>query len=88
MYENKDRLSEKSPKITTLLLSTSRKIIKNRRMLYHQLLFAIINFNCMNVRETRRPIPMEKPHFPRVKPSGNMVLLWGTNLHISPTLMQ
>lgn len=48
MYENKDRLSEKSPKITTLLVSTGRKIIKNRRMLYHQLLFAIINFNCMN----------------------------------------
>lgn len=49
MYENKDRLSEKSPKITTLLVSTGRKIIKNRRMLCHQLLFAIINFNCMNV---------------------------------------
>lgn len=82
-YNNK-----KNQPITTLLLTTSRKIIRNRSTLYNHM---FIGIKKLLLHDGEKSYNAEKLYFTLAKPSGNMIFFLGgggTNLHISLTIMQ
>lgn len=82
-YNNK-----KNQPIKTLLLTTSRKIIRNRSTLYNHMFNGIKK---LLLHDGEKSHNAEKSYFTLAKPSGNMIFFGGrggTYLHISLTIMQ
>lgn len=67
-YNNK-----KTQPITTLLLTTSQKIIRNRSTLYNHM---FIGIKKLLLHDGEKSYNTEKSYFTLAKPSGNMIVFW------------
>lgn len=74
-YNNKTKM-KKQP-ITTLLLTTSQKIIRNRSTLYNHMFNGIKKFL---LHDGEKSYNAEKSYFTLAKPSGNMIFFWGGDI--------
>lgn len=68
-YNNK-----KNQPITTLLLTTSQKIIRNRSTLYNHM---FIGIKKLLLHDGEKSYNAEKSYFTLAKPSGNMIFFGG-----------